>query len=466
MQGGNVVSSTRHRFSEFETLRKLLADKYCCYGVLVPQLPPKKAIGASDAESSTVKERMHGLTLFCEYIMSNPFLANDENWMSFLVPDTIETGVQNIGEKMLQASLNNVEQPFKFTILSRIDSIKDEVASVDASMRVMQNSLKLVLDAEKSLIKAYDNMHESMQAVIGAEATRSKCFNGYPFDATDSIVHENQQMKSTLSNADSLDMSRCLARINTPDILGVIMSAMLQNELSQMDAFRDLFRTHDEINALVTSLTYKYKAEEQSEKQSRLEDYRERLAAAESSRSNFYKGLIYFTLPMFARYRCHVFRQTYGFVSAVHLTEASKSHAAVLEFFRQTCLSPQESVSATSQVLDSLTLAALSKESVDFGRNPEEFAQWTPATPLLFGLFEAAISGNYSPLTNDQGNSNSNIILPPQNPTVAEEVMSVTSKLQDMVTDLSKDAGLNIDSQNEATKTDTSDLVIGGEESV
>ena len=59
-------TSVRHRFSEFEALRKSLLATYTRYGLIIPPLPPKNQItGSTDVESAFVKERCQSLTYFC-----------------------------------------------------------------------------------------------------------------------------------------------------------------------------------------------------------------------------------------------------------------------------------------------------------------------------------------------------------------------------------------------------------------
>ena len=69
-------TSVRHRFSEFEALRKSLLATYTRYGLIIPPLPPKNQItGSTDVESAFVKERCQSLTYFCRNMMANPFYA-------------------------------------------------------------------------------------------------------------------------------------------------------------------------------------------------------------------------------------------------------------------------------------------------------------------------------------------------------------------------------------------------------
>lgn len=52
---GDLVG-VRHRYSEFESLRENLRDRYLPLGIFVPQLPSKKILNNTDSEF--IKERM------------------------------------------------------------------------------------------------------------------------------------------------------------------------------------------------------------------------------------------------------------------------------------------------------------------------------------------------------------------------------------------------------------------------
>jgi hypothetical protein len=56
---GELVG-VRHRYSEFETLRENLVDRYLPLGLFVPMLPAKKLLNNTDSEF--IKERMQVFT--------------------------------------------------------------------------------------------------------------------------------------------------------------------------------------------------------------------------------------------------------------------------------------------------------------------------------------------------------------------------------------------------------------------
>ena len=70
-QIGRDIIGTRHRYSDFETLRDGLKDKFAPLGILIPSLPPKTSItamiGVKPGDKNIfIKERTLGLTMFCE----------------------------------------------------------------------------------------------------------------------------------------------------------------------------------------------------------------------------------------------------------------------------------------------------------------------------------------------------------------------------------------------------------------
>lgn len=70
-QIGRDIVGTRHRYSDFETLRDGLRDKFAPLGILIPSLPPKTSItamiGVKPGDKNIfIKERTLGLTMFCE----------------------------------------------------------------------------------------------------------------------------------------------------------------------------------------------------------------------------------------------------------------------------------------------------------------------------------------------------------------------------------------------------------------
>lgn len=158
-QPGRDYITIRHRYSEFETLRSVLRDLYHPLGIFIPPLPPKQSLnnhamshllGMNDLEESFVKERLLGLTLFCENLVKIPWLRHDNHWKAFLHPQLHQHNhnssggsgnnmqadgsggeSKNVGYHQLLACLQQMELPYKSTMGARIESVREELAVLE-----------------------------------------------------------------------------------------------------------------------------------------------------------------------------------------------------------------------------------------------------------------------------------------------------------------------------------------------
>lgn len=123
---GRDVLGVRHRFSEFETMRNELKNRYSPYGILVPSMPPKRLL----VDDSFIIERTHGLTLFCQDIVSSPWLRNDSEWIEFMRSASMQVDTSvNMGEAMLLSAFAQLEPPAN--PYQRMCEFKDEMLLVD-----------------------------------------------------------------------------------------------------------------------------------------------------------------------------------------------------------------------------------------------------------------------------------------------------------------------------------------------
>jgi len=389
--------SARHRFSEVEAVREKLKQKYMKYGIHVPATPSKGLLqDGANTNNTFAKERMRGLILFCDHIFSNPFLANDDIWIGFLGGQS--TG--DVGYNMLVSSLTYVEQPFKWSIVEKIGKVKEEFECIESSLKAQLSALRSVQSAERSLATAHATLHNGLAQCVSIETTTVKCLNGYPFDATESIVYPGELLvRHSVASYDNLNLATSVCGAAPDEVMSVVLIPAVEHELNQMAAFKEMLKIHDDMMLAHGTLIIKLEKEEMGQNSAKIADYKIRLSAAGEDRSNFYKGLIYYTLPMHARHRGHAFRAAYSSMAAVKLMEASQAHTASLEFFRAMQVHPDTAAAGANTVLLSLKLAKMNSEQMDLGPNKGKFVDGKFAkVPLLEGLFEAAISGNYGPL--------------------------------------------------------------------
>ena len=418
--------TARHRFSEFEALRKSLQLTYSRFGLIIPPLPPKNQImGSTDVESSFVKERCQSLTYFCKNIVANPFLCNDNAWIEFYAPSTPDVKSQkNVGEDMINKAVTILEQPFKLTIDSRMDDIRDEIAVVENSVKGVVGAIRKLQEAEKATMAAFDLASTQIASWNANEVARVKRLNGFPFEAMESIIPNQQAVKTSINNFADLDQNKYMAKSALPDQMAVFQICPLTFDMSVVEATRESLKFREEkcnaINSQLTKLEKAEKTAKDAKDALRVEEMKAALAKMELDRENYYKGLIYFSLPMVSRFRSEVYREAYAFMAASYLAETSQSHTACLAFFRSTSINPMTAVdTACARLLDD-GLIALNKTSTQYGTDQSLFQAGPVAAPLMHGLLEAAVTGNYSPLYQTQ-------YIPPSAP--VDEAAGVFAKM-------------------------------------
>ena len=214
-QLGHDLVGVRWRYSDFEKVQLELKTRYSQLGILVPQLPPKKMMGSSSTESSFIKERTQGLTMFCEGIAANPFLRNDAKWRDFIRPDSTpyDSSADNTGEIMLDKALRLLEQPFKFTMTTRMDTVKDEVKSIEKMVESLVTTLRALQSAEKACLSASEAVTNSLQSWMETESQKVKALGGYPFDCAESVVQTRDSTTTSLEMAHRLNTSKVSDKI-------------------------------------------------------------------------------------------------------------------------------------------------------------------------------------------------------------------------------------------------------------
>ena len=445
--------SVRHRFSEFETLRKTLALNYGKYGLIIPPLPPKnQIIGSTDLESSFIKERCTCLTHFCNNIMKNPFLRNDNAWIEFYAPATPDVKAQkNVGEAMISGAVAILEQPFKLTIDSRMDDIKDEIMCIETSVKGVVASLRKLQEAEKAVMAAFDNASAQCQAWSAQEVARIKRMNGFPFEAMESIIPNQQAVKTSINNFSDLDQQKYMSKGCVPDQVSIFQICALTFDLGNVEAIRDALKFCDEKCRAIADQLKKLENAEKTAKDAKdalkVEEIKVGLAKMELDRENFYKGLIYFALPMASRFRSEIYRQSYAYMAAAYLTETSQGHTACLAFFRSSSVNPMSAVDYACEDLTNHGLIALNKTSTNYGTDQSLFQPGPVPAPLMHGLLEAAVTGNYGPLYQTQ-------YIPPSAPGV-NETTSVFAKMGSKFSDSESNGGESNDSRASGSRGST-----------
>ncbi len=431
---GDTMSS-RHRFSEFESIRDLLRVTYHKFGMVVPPLPPKPSLSSTtDVESAFVKERTEGLTLFCRGVVANPFFRNDNAWVEFVTGSAVST--ENIGERMIGGALGLLEQPFKLTVESRMDTIKEEVNLIETTVKAVVGSLRKLAEAEKACMAAFDNTQTQVQAWNTNELARVNCLNGYPFDAQESIIPNQLGVKNTIKNWNELDTNKYMSKSMVPDQIAIFQIGALTFDLGIVESMKASIAHRDQVIANIASYTLKLEKAEKTAKDAKdamkVEELKTKLDALETSRENYYKGLLCLSLPMISRFRAETYRVAFSFMGASYLTEASQSHTASLAFFRAMSINPMTAVDNASESLVQNGLISLNKSSAQYGNDQSLMQPGPVCAPLMHGLLECAISGDYGSLYQASYN-------PPTAPSAVDAAANVFSKMGTKFSDSESD---------------------------
>lgn len=111
---------------------------------------------------------------------------------------------------------------------------------------------------------------------------------------------------------------------------------MLEQELAMVESIKELLRMHDEMVTGIDAISAKIVKTEASRSANKYEQVAEQriiLEERQASLTAFYKGFIYFTLPLCARQRAASLRKLTSIVAASDLTSAYALQVACIKFF-------------------------------------------------------------------------------------------------------------------------------------
>eukprot|EP01038_Epipyxis_sp_PR26KG_P008420 gene8420-11388_t len=378
-QPGRDIVGARHRYSEFELLRTSLKERYSLFGILVPSLPPKNmmnSIMSSRSDTAFIKERTMGLSMFCEAIVENPWLRNDSSWKAFMKSATMFAVIhenideENTGEIMLIAALAQLDLPYKLTMIQRMEDLKEEVLLIEKHVRVVLEKAKTMQSCERALVVANEAFNHSLRHWNETERGHNiRSFAGCAFDETDSSILMPHESIATSTYATSMLLhNKHINNEEQPNYTGVTIIAALNHELSSIESFKELFRVHEEILANIEALSSKLSKFETNRSAYRLDLINEARKALEEKQlclTAFYKGFVFFTLPMYSRQRAATFRRATASVAAINLTVAYSLQKACLSFFSDLILSPQQAIKETCRTLELLCLKQLDQPPED-----------------------------------------------------------------------------------------------------
>ena len=343
----------RHRFSEFETLRENLRDRYLPLGIFVPQLPAKKLINNTDSEF--IKERMQGLTLFCEGIVMNPFLRHDSTFRSFMDMRSDPSGT-NVGECMLGSALARLPNPSN--PLVRYMVIKEEVVAMEKQSKAVLEATRSAQQAYSSMVQANTNMQSALAGWSGLEQDSVRALSGKYNGQQDPMVRDADGVALSLQRLSKFYSDQHGAICDFPDYAGALYTPAFEYEHNRCCAFLELFKYHDDLANFID----KQRSKVEKMDRTKLDKLTEANAILEEKKiclNAFYKGLLFFSVPLATRDRCHSLRRTAGYLGATSLVSSGLLQKGSLAMLRDMEINPGSAISNTSAVLEQLSVKTL-----------------------------------------------------------------------------------------------------------
>jgi hypothetical protein len=394
-QRGRDAVGVRHRYSDFENLRKELTERYSPLGIFVPNLPRKLISLPSNSKAATdplIKERVLGLSFFCEMMIDSPFLRNDKSWKDFMKSDSNPSSVvkveddnrNNTGELMLHKTLCQLEMPSKDSMQKKMVDIKAEALSIQNVVKVFLEQARIVSTYERSLHAANKQLTSSIANWIREEKNCTSYLGNGVYNAEQSRLKPHELVISTLEATSALLGSKTASQDLFPEHTSFSLVTALEQELANIESLKDLCNTHTYIASMIDALNVKLSKATTSKSSNRtalMADLTQSICEKELSLSAFYKGFCYFTLPIYARQRAASLRKLTGALAAASLTTAYSLQHACREFFASLNIKPSAAIADTSNLLNLLSMRPLEIP-------PDEITR--PERPLLQPLSEVS----------------------------------------------------------------------------
>lgn len=378
------LTACRHRFSDFDTLRDNLRVKFFTYGLMVPALPPKKLTGTQDREFLT--ERMQGLSLLCEELVSFPWFRKDPIWLEFMGSGSFSRDRSNSAvdapapEDILTFMCNQL--PLPYLPLDRLVEVKEETVAWEKKVKTVLENLKSVHSATKQLQAATTSLHTSLEALhcastspepsstssTSSSSSSPKYLTGGAEEMTKGSwglrLRPCEELSTVTGALSTLIKEKVQAKAHSADYLNVLFHSFLEREVARCSSIRELLKYQDDLCSSIESLTVSIEKFESKKVQSekvkwQLRDAKTELEEKKLLLNTFYKGFFYFTLPLSVKGRSENLRRMADCVAAYELVEGTNQQQAAAALLSTMNASAVQVVTDTRAMLDLLSLCPL-----------------------------------------------------------------------------------------------------------
>lgn len=357
----------RHRFSDFETLRDNLRVKYFSFGLLVPSLPPKRITNTQDKEFLT--ERMQGLTLLCEEIISFPWFRKDSVWQQFMgsaqasSPTASSTGSP---EDILTFMCSQL--PLPTLPLERMLSVKEEIATWEKKLKGVLEQLKSMQSALKQLNTASAQLQSSIESLASSDDGEFKFLNGKAEEMSQGNwflkLDECEQVPTITEALNQFSMKKLASTANAAEYTNILFQAFIEREIARCSSIRELLRYQDDLSSSIESLRVTIEKLETKKSPNvktswQIKDAKSDLEEKIFLMNTFYKGFFFITIPLLVQSRSRNLRRMSESVGAFELMTATEQQQSAARLLSTLQLSAVQAVADTRSALDLLALCPL-----------------------------------------------------------------------------------------------------------
>mmetsp|Transcript_13512 Transcript_13512/g.29060 ORF Transcript_13512/g.29060 Transcript_13512/m.29060 type:complete len:470 (+) Transcript_13512:39-1448(+) len=242
-------STVRRRYSDFDWLREVLQINYL--GMLVAPLPAKRAVG--NKSGTFLKLRAHGLTMFIQRILRNPYVKSDATVQAFLtIPEGAEWDAYKKANTPAKDSLNPLgtepgnlgkdrwnEALRAYRIPERdgdiINSVRAELDFLESLLNALAQSSDKVVSAAQAYSSALGNLDAKFAKQYSTRAVNH--------DPAFKPIHESlARLGGTFSNWHTTEEDYF-------EVLENVLYQAMKQQLCEVTELKRLFDARDAIYA-------------------------------------------------------------------------------------------------------------------------------------------------------------------------------------------------------------------------
>lgn len=234
-------------------------------------------------------------------------------------------------------------------------------------------------NCERALQNANDVVASLAAGWLEVEKGNVKTLAGKP-DDHENILLPSELVTCSLNSTVNLMNAKGNSQIGNPEFTGLTLATILEQEMAMIESFKELFKMHDEISKSIDNISAKLGKAETSKAANKFDvinTLKKELDEKQKCLVAFYKGFLYFSLPISAKQRAVTLRKLSAAAAASHLTSSFVYTKACVDYFRSLNINPSSAIAETSRMLELLSIKVLE-------RLPDEYDHRTSNDLSLF----------------------------------------------------------------------------------